>query len=85
MCRLRGFTLIELLVVIAIIALLLALLFPVLRSAKEAGQRAVCLNNLRQLTLAWTALTRELLPAPREPQSRALLAGRPSAKRRVFW
>ena len=55
MCRLRGFTLIELLVVIAIIALLLALLFPVLRSAREAGQRAVCLSNLRQLTLAWLA------------------------------
>lgn len=50
-----GFTLIELLVVIAIIALLLALLFPVLRSAREAGQRTVCLSNLRQLTLAWRA------------------------------
>ena len=55
MCKSRGFTLIELLVVIAIIALLLALLFPVLRSAREAGQRAVCLSNLRQLTLAWLA------------------------------
>lgn len=51
----RGFTLIELLVVIAIIALLLALLFPVLRSAREQGQRTVCLSNLRQLTLAWRA------------------------------
>jgi prepilin-type processing-associated H-X9-DG protein len=51
--------LIELLVVIAIIALLLALLFPVLRSAREAGQRAVCLSNLRQLTLAWTAYATE--------------------------
>ena len=55
MCRPRGFTLIELLVVITIIALLLALLFPVLRSARELGHRAVCLNNLRQLTLAWLA------------------------------
>jgi len=51
----RGFTLIELLVVSAIIALLLALLIPVLRSAREQGQRAVCLSNLRQLTLAWIA------------------------------
>ena len=49
----KAFTLIELLVVIAVIALLLALLIPALRSAKEQGQRAVCLNNLRQLTLAW--------------------------------
>src|SRR4030042_138791 len=48
-----GFTLIELLVVITVIALLLALLIPALRSAKEQGQRVVCLSNLRQLTLAW--------------------------------
>ncbi len=54
-----GFTLIELLVVIAIIALLLALLFPVLRSAREMGQRAVCLSNLKQLTLAWLAYAEE--------------------------
>jgi len=51
----RGFTLIELLMVIAVIALLLALLFPVLHSAREAGQRSVCLSNLRQLTFAWLA------------------------------
>jgi prepilin-type N-terminal cleavage/methylation domain-containing protein len=49
-----GFTLIELLVVIAIIALLLAIFLPVTRTARERGQRAVCLSNLRQLTLAWT-------------------------------
>jgi len=59
MSKTKGFTLIELLVVIAIIALLLALLIPVLRSAREAGQRAVCLSNLRQLTLAWTAYAEE--------------------------
>ncbi|MHC4511438.1 MAG: type II secretion system protein, partial [Planctomycetota bacterium] len=38
----KGFTLIELLVVIAIIALLMALLMPVLRTAREQGKRAVC-------------------------------------------
>jgi prepilin-type N-terminal cleavage/methylation domain-containing protein/prepilin-type processing-associated H-X9-DG protein len=54
-----GFTLIELLVVIAVIALLLALLLPVLHSAREQGQRVVCLSNLRQLTLAWTAYADE--------------------------
>ena len=49
-----GFTLIELLVVIAVIALLIAILIPVLDRAREMGQRAVCLSNLRQLTTAWT-------------------------------
>jgi len=55
----RGFTLIELLVVIAVISLLIALMVSVLRSAREQGQRAVCLSNLRQLTLAWTAYATE--------------------------
>ena len=47
-----GFTLIELLVVIAIIALLMAILFPVLRKAREQGRDVVCRNNLRQIGLA---------------------------------
>jgi len=49
----KGFTLIELLVVIAIIALLMALLMPALERAREQAQRMVCLENLRQLMLAW--------------------------------
>ena len=49
----RGFTLVELLVVIAIIAILMAILMPTLRLAKEQGKRAVCLSNLKQLMLAW--------------------------------
>lgn len=48
----RVFTLIELLVVIAIIMILMAILFPVLRKAKEMGYRAVCKNNLKQQYLA---------------------------------
>jgi len=51
--RTKGFTLIELLVVIAIIAILMAILMPALSRAKEQGKRAVCLGNLKQLTLAW--------------------------------
>lgn len=52
MAHKKGFTLIELLVVIAIIAMLLAMLMPALRKAKQAGQKIVCRNNLKSIGMA---------------------------------
>lgn len=57
--HLRGFTLVELLVVIAIVALLVALTIPTVQGVRSRAQNVHCLNNVRQLGLAFGTFVAE--------------------------
>ncbi len=60
-----GFTLIELLVVVAIIAILASILFPIFETARESARKTACLNNEKQIGIAFLAYAddnRDFLP-----------------------
>jgi prepilin-type N-terminal cleavage/methylation domain-containing protein len=59
MCQRRGFTLIELLVVIAIIALLMSILMPALKRARQQARGVGCQSNLRQWGLMFAMYTQD--------------------------
>jgi len=75
MRRRKGFTLIELLVVIAIIGILAAMVFPVFARARESARKAVCLSNVKNISLAfqmYLADNNDTLP-PHEHRTEVIL------------
>jgi prepilin-type N-terminal cleavage/methylation domain-containing protein len=60
--RFRGFTILEILAVVAILGVLLALSFPALETIRPAAERAICMNNLKNLRVAFSGYATEGWP-----------------------
>jgi prepilin-type N-terminal cleavage/methylation domain-containing protein/prepilin-type processing-associated H-X9-DG protein len=83
MTRRRAFTLVELLVVIGIIAILVAILLPVLNRAREGGFRVQCLSNVRQVGLAFMLYAND--NKGRLPKDPASIGAGPRWSDWIYW
>ena len=83
MFRRRAFTLVELLVVIGVIAILIAILLPVLNRAREGGFRVQCLSNVRQIGVAFMLYAND--NKGRLPKDPASIGAGPRWSDWIYW